>query len=540
MSDIFVSYAHEDKAKVRRLVKMFEAQGWSVWWDDLIDVGVKYAARLDEALAGSRCVVVCWSQASLQSEYVKSEAHRGDAKAALVQVMFEDVIIPSPFDEYVTANLTAWPDKEGGDCEAEKLIRDLSGRLTLSASSFPIDTSGYVPGFGGQPAVAVLPFQHTGKEEEAEYIADGLHADIIDRLQRFRSFPVISSITFSTIDLSKGPAAIAQQLGAQYLVSGTLRQVGKEYRLRIELVQAPSFKTIWSTTEKIRDFENSDIQDELSISIAAQLEPEIERSERLAALPVNKDKAEHWHLVRQGIWYQYQMRPESALKAHECFDLALKQNPRSVDALVHMAWWHFWRLSALRGTGDQWREPEELAKKASQEDPFDPRAITMMGISRMMRCEYEASRTFYRRALEQNPSHVWAYAHMGSSLYLDEQPEASIVHSSKALRLSPHDFFAFHTYCDIATSNYMLGYYDRALEAVEYSLSIRGGYWIAHMMKVCILSAMGQTDRARQAFDEMTQRGRVITRKDIEWIIFKDPARNRDLIEQMTAAGWSG
>lgn len=539
MHDIFISYAHEDKLKARLLVDLFEEQGWSVWWDELISVGVKYSALLDEALSQSRCVVVCWSKASLKSEYVRSEAHRGTARAVLLQIILEDVALPSPFNEYAVSDLSVWPDSELGQHEVKKLLRDISGRLSLSVSPIPVDTSGCVPGFGGRPAIAVLPFQNKSGNQDMEYVVDGVSTDIIDRLQRFKSFPVVSNITFSTLDFSKGPADVAQRLGAQYLVSGVLRKYKDDYRLRVELSQSPSFESIWSTQTFLGDFDSSTLQDDLSINIAAELQPEIERSARKAALPIRHDDADTWHLVRQGIWHQYKLTREGAQKALACFQSALEKDPDSAEALIHIAWWHFWDLSFRRADKKEWSVPERYARRAANIDPNDSRPITLIGISHMMRGQHTDARKYYESAIKLNPSHVWPYAHMGSSLYLDGQPEAAIVYSTKALRLSPHDFFSFHAYCDIATANYLLNKFSIALEAVNYSLGQRQGYWLAHVIKTCTLMKMGREESAKSALAELETSKPKLTVKDIEWIVFRDRSINANLVEEMRKAGWA-
>lgn len=538
MHDIFISYAHEDKPRARQLVDLFEQQGWSVWWDELIKVGTKYSAILDEALSQSRCVIVIWTKDSLQSEYVRSEAHRGDARAALVQVMLEEVLLPSPFNEFAIADLTQWPDHERGHQELKKLIRDVGGRLTLASTSIPVDTSSYIPGFGGRPAVAVLPFNNSTGDVDMEYILDGVSTDIIDRLQRFRSFPVISSFTMANVDFSNDPAAVAQQLGVQYLVSGILRKVGSEFRIRIELTKAPMFETVWSTTNTLGDFDSTTLQDDLSLSIAAQLQPEIERSARQAALPIQHEDADTWHLVRQGIWHQYKLSREGARESYTCLTRALERDADSSEALVQLAWWHFWDISFRRGEQEEWSTPEGFARRAANIDPNDSRPVTMIGIANMMRGQHDEARNYYQQAIKLNPSHVWPYAHMGSSLYLDGQPEASIVYSNKALRLSPQDLFSFHAYCDIAASNYLLGDFSSALDAANYSLGQRGGYWLAHVIKICTLVKMGREASAEKAVLEMELRKPNLSRRDLEWIMFTDRGINTELLDEMTKAGW--
>ena len=50
MSDIFVSYAREDRAKVRPLAEALERQGWSVWWDPAIPTGRRFDRVIDEGM----------------------------------------------------------------------------------------------------------------------------------------------------------------------------------------------------------------------------------------------------------------------------------------------------------------------------------------------------------------------------------------------------------------------------------------------------------------------------------------------------------
>lgn len=540
MHDIFISYAREDKPRVKMLVSLLEEQGWSVWWDDMIGVGTKYASVLDEALAQSRCVMACWSRVSLRSEYVRSEAHRGDARHVLLQVLLEDVALPSPFSEYTVSDLSEWPDHERGQLELEKLLRDLGGRLALSSSTIPVDTSHYVPGFEGRPAVAVLPFSNQADEGEMDYVLDGVTTDITDRLQRFRSMPVISSFTVGKTDLGSDLRTIATQLGVKYLVTGALRRVGNANRLRVELIQAPTFETVWNTTQTLGEYDSSNLQDQLSLNIAAQLQPEIERSARQASLPVQHETASSWHLVRQGIWHQHKLTAEGAEQAFTLFKKAYDQDPDSPEVLIQLAWWHFWDICFRRGEPEEWKIPESYAQRAANLDPNDSRAITMIGISHIMRGEHSEGRKFYQQAMKLNPSYIWPYAHMGSSLYLDGQPEASILYSTKALRLSPRDLFSFHAYCDIASSNYLLGRYSSALEAADYSLGQRAGYWLAHVIKICTLIRMGRREQAQIALQQMLSTKPNVSRRDIEWVMFSDRSINQRIIDELSEAGWEG
>ncbi len=68
MSDIFISYASEDRAKAETLAYALEQQGWSVWWDRTIPAGKSFDEVITEALAGTRCVVALWSRVGVLCE----------------------------------------------------------------------------------------------------------------------------------------------------------------------------------------------------------------------------------------------------------------------------------------------------------------------------------------------------------------------------------------------------------------------------------------------------------------------------------------
>lgn len=128
MSDIFLSYAREDKARVEPFVRLFEKQGWSVWWDPKIAVGASFADAVEKALAEACCVVVIWTATSVTRDWVRNEAREGAHRKVFAPVLLDRVPIPLEFRGVEAAILSEW-DGISPHVELDLLLRSIAGTL---------------------------------------------------------------------------------------------------------------------------------------------------------------------------------------------------------------------------------------------------------------------------------------------------------------------------------------------------------------------------------------------------------------------------
>ena len=108
MADIFISYSSSDRPKAKALAEAIEQQGWSVWWDRKIPFGKSFDQVIEQELDAARCVVVVWTNASIASDWVKTEAAEGARRHMLLPVFMDEVKIPLEFRRLQAANLTNW------------------------------------------------------------------------------------------------------------------------------------------------------------------------------------------------------------------------------------------------------------------------------------------------------------------------------------------------------------------------------------------------------------------------------------------------
>jgi len=108
MADIFVSYAKTDRPLASKLVAMLEAEGWKVWWDTSLAIGDDFRNEIMTELGRARAVIVIWTDASVKSDWVRSEAGRAQADRKLIPVKLEHLTykdLPPPFDVLHTENV---------------------------------------------------------------------------------------------------------------------------------------------------------------------------------------------------------------------------------------------------------------------------------------------------------------------------------------------------------------------------------------------------------------------------------------------------
>src|SRR5262245_23436240 len=107
MADVFISYAKADRPLALKLAAMLEAEGWKVWWDTSLAIGDDFRNEIMTELGRARAVVVIWTDASVKSDWVRSEAGRGQGK--LIPVKLEHLTykdLPPPFDVLHTENVS--------------------------------------------------------------------------------------------------------------------------------------------------------------------------------------------------------------------------------------------------------------------------------------------------------------------------------------------------------------------------------------------------------------------------------------------------
>ena len=220
MTSVFVSYASSDRERVAPLVDAMQAQGMTVWWDRHIETGTSFDRAIEQALQQASAVVVVWSAASINSDWVKAEADSALQADKLVPVRIDDVPVPMPFGRIQTADLIGWNGEPAPLADvlarvdtlagvSEGVIRNEapaarvqnSGRsaspisrtmlvalaaIAIALTFFVFSGDQFLPeapvdAAGGRQVLAVLPFVNVGSDPQQQVFADGMTEEIILR-----------------------------------------------------------------------------------------------------------------------------------------------------------------------------------------------------------------------------------------------------------------------------------------------------------------------------------------------------------------------
>ena len=141
MSELFLSYAHEDRSRAKNLAHYLEKQGWTVWWDRKIIAGQTFDQVIEHELEIAKCVVVLWSKHSVSSEWCKNEAAFAAERGVLVPAMIDSVKLPLEFRRRQTADLVNWdndPSHGGYQALIDGIAATITGKIPAQRKTPPL------------------------------------------------------------------------------------------------------------------------------------------------------------------------------------------------------------------------------------------------------------------------------------------------------------------------------------------------------------------------------------------------------------------
>jgi adenylate cyclase len=391
-----------------------------------------------------------------------------------------------------------------------------------------------------RPAVAVLPFDNLTRDPEQEYFSDGLTEDIITALSYWRTFPVIArNSTFTYKGHPVKVQEVAKELGARYIIEGSVRRGGDRVRVTVQLIDAETGHHVWAERYDRRIDDIFALQDEITERIAATVAPELERAERQRAVSKQPSSLQAWDFHLRGMSFLHEFSKEGNQQARQMFEQAVALDPTYVAGYTGIS--YSYHRDVLLGFAD---DPEqstvqclEAAERAIALDDTDPFAHFALSRAFHLTGRIEQALREANLAIESNPNDLLGYASLGHLLISAERPEEGIAALDRALRLSPKDPRLYLFLTLQSAGHFVVGRYDEAAALAKDAANRHPDDPLARVFLVAALGKAGRVEEARKVLAEYGQIDPTFVGRS--WVIKSIPEDGREQVfDGLRSAGW--
>ena len=389
--------------------------------------------------------------------------------------------------------------------------------------------------------VAVLPFKYSGGNADLTALAEGLTEDIVTGLSRFSYLRVIArSSTARYAHDAVDVRSAGKELGARYVMEGSLRQAGTKLRLAVQLVDAVSGAHLWAENYE-RAFIPEDIfalQDDLVpriVSTVADMNGVLPRSMIEAVRSLAPEQLSPYEAVLRSFGYLERITPEDLAAARSGLELAVRKAPSYADA------WAMLALLCVQEYGQGFNlQTDSLtsgliaAQRAVEAAPSNHLAYFSLAHAFFFQKEFQSFRNAAERSVALNPMDGNSMAMLGALLIYAGDWERGLALAGRAKQLNPNHP-GWYWFADFYNS-YRQGDYRGALGfALKVSLP---GHFGAHVMLAAAFGQLGERDAAAKALQDLLKlRPDIAAKMRKHYEKWFDPEYVEQLIDGLRKAG---
>ncbi len=394
----------------------------------------------------------------------------------------------------------------------------------------------------GKPSVAILPFKNLSGDPEQDYFSDGITEDIITALSKYRSLMVIartSSFAFKGADGDVRQVGLT--LGAEYLVEGSVRKIGERLRITVQLVETEGGRHLWAERYDRELPELFALQDEITTTIAARIEPEVGAAERARVERKAVPALHAWDFFRLGTKHFYKSTAPDNQEAQRLFCRAIELDPGLAEAYGFLSYAIVLSMVYFDAEPNEARlnEAREIGRKGVALDDQNGLIRFMYGRALLAQRAYGDALAELEAAIELNPCLAVSYCGLGDSLAYEGRISEAIPYFQKAIDLSPYDplRWAFYSYGALA---HLFGReFELAFEWALKATRVPNAHYWAFAHRVSALGHLQREQDARAAVGELLERKPNFTasfaRKRLFYV--KNPHQLELYVEGLRRAG---
>jgi len=395
-----------------------------------------------------------------------------------------------------------------------------------------------------RPSVAVLPFVNLSGDTEQTYFSDGITEDIITALSKFRWFFVISrNSTF----VYKGKAVdikqVGRELGVRYVLEGSVRKSENRVRISAQLIETRTGIHVWAERFDRKLNEMFELQDEITSTIAAAVEPELAGSERHRAMRQPTENLGAWDYFHRGVAELWRQEHDSLVAGIQLIRKATTLDPGFGQAYGYLAFAGFSQLMYewAEPAADVLRQGLEDAAKAVAIDQRDYFAFHVLGRLQTFAGRHRAALSALETSLEINPNFALGYVGLGEAHVYAGSPNKAIEFLDTAIQLSPNDPIKWDMYHYKASAYIRLDDFDRAIENFEKACEFPTAQYVPFATLAALYVIQGRAKEGAWALENsqrLEPKVTVNTMKKVYGVTEEKPgSRPQRLLDALRAAG---
>jgi adenylate cyclase len=500
MADIFISYSRKDSSRALSLAEKLRTHGISIWIDQHgIEGASSWSGEIVRAINQCTGFIVLLSAASVESDNVVREvALAFEKKKKILPIELESVALPEPM-EYPLAGIQklAFDNWDAIERVLAKLVplREETPAKPPAVITLPSDPL-------GRKMIAVLPFENLSSDPDNEWFADGLTQELIGMLSKLSSLCVTDRRSVMGYKNTTKPVkAIAQELGVEYVIEGTVRKAGPNLRITSELVEVQSGRHLWSETFKGTIDDIFEIQESVAKNIVDGLDLILNPKEKDSLLkqPTISSEAYELYLRARELGYT-----KDEMKGIPLLERAIELDPNFIGAYSHLSSIY---NRARRHHPELSDKAHEYAQKAYALDPENPTSNVSMGAAIFNSGKFEEAYQYLLRAYSADPNATGTNAWMGFYHRRLKNFTEAARYYERALELEPgQPHFIMHLYGIYREKNDVAALKDlaiRALPHLELRLQTNHDHEAADMVFLALLPYAGRGDQVISTIEKM-------------------------------------
>jgi adenylate cyclase len=395
-----------------------------------------------------------------------------------------------------------------------------------------------------RPSVAVLPFANLSGDPQQDYISDGITEDITTELSRFSELRVIAR---NSAFQYKGKAVdirqVGRELGARYVLEGSLGRRGDRIRITAQLVDAMTGTHRWADRYDCELHGVFAVQDEVARTIVAILAAHVNRAETERALlkpPAAWEAYDYYLRGAEAFFLHVNRRTKASLyDARRLLEQSLAIDPTYARAAAKLSHTHCFAYiepfdSDYLSTAALDRALE-LAETAVHLDPRLPQARAQLGYVLIFKGQHDAGIAEFERAFALNPNFM-DYRYALALIYVGE-PARAIEVLEANMRLDPFQPLIYSTSW-LGMANYMLQRYGEAVRLFRECASRLPNQQWPYAMLASAYAQSGQLEEARAEAAEVLRINPGFTIESWKRLaVFKDPKDVEHRLDGLRKAG---